>query len=101
MFSVWVGLAAGLLANIEGFFVGLARVVQYQSLVILLGCLSIWLFYRFYRGSVEASPLWGAVALAAGLPCRWDMIPIAPVAIYWSFEAHVVRGRPSQAIVAG
>jgi len=87
MFSLRVGLAAGLLASIEGLFVGLARVVQYQSLVILLGCLSVWLFYRFYRGSVQAWPLLGAITLAAGFLCHWDMIFVVPVIVYFSFEA--------------
>lgn len=87
MFGLRVGLAAGLLASIEGFFVGLARVVQYQSLVILLGCLGVWFFYRLYRGSVKGSPLLGTITLAAGFLCHWDMIFIVPIVIYLSFEA--------------
>jgi 4-amino-4-deoxy-L-arabinose transferase-like glycosyltransferase len=87
MFGLPVGLASGLLAAIEGFFVGLARTAQYQSFVLLLGCLSILLFYRFYRGSIKASPFLGVVTVAVGFLCHWDMVFIVPVVGYLSYEA--------------
>jgi hypothetical protein len=92
MFGVHVGLVAGLLAAVEGFFVGLARVVQYQSLVLLLGCFSVWCFYRFCRGSVQAWPLLGAISLAVGFLCHWDMIFVVPVVAYLSLEALLRHG---------
>jgi len=93
MFGLKVGLAVGLLAGIEGIFVGLARVVQYQSLVILLGCLALWCLYRCYRGWVQAPVFLGAVAMAAGFLCHWDMLFVMPAAAYLAVEALRRHGR--------
>lgn len=57
MFSPAAGVVAGLLLGVNGFFVGFARIVQYQSIVFLMSALAIWCAWRLSRSPVSpASP---------------------------------------------
>ncbi len=73
-------LAAGLLFAIGGFGVAFARIVQYQSLVVLWGLASLLHATRYYRGRPRrASDLvLAATFLAGGLLAHYDAVLVAP-----------------------
>ncbi|MCC6455247.1 MAG: glycosyltransferase family 39 protein [Caldilineaceae bacterium] len=56
------GLAAALLLAVDGFYIGFARIVQYQSLVILLSALALLVLVRLWQ---EPRALWRGLLLAA------------------------------------
>lgn len=63
----------------------------YQYLApLLLGPLSLWLWWRFYQGQ------WGPVALAWGLPCCWAyLVPAVGTNFLgmWEFDVRFRLGR--------
>ncbi|MCJ7550286.1 MAG: glycosyltransferase family 39 protein [Anaerolineae bacterium] len=75
------GIAAGLLVAINGFLVAFARIVQYQNLVIVMGCLSLlWLIeYRLARRPMAL--VLSAIFLAFGLLSHYDTVLVAPAAV--------------------
>ncbi len=91
MFSPAAGLIAGLLLGLNGFFIGFARIVQYQSIVFLMSALAIWCAWRlmrgtdpepsFDRGSEPAASAWiglGAFFVSVGLMAHYDTIFALP-----------------------
>ncbi|MGD8806640.1 MAG: glycosyltransferase family 39 protein, partial [Chloroflexota bacterium] len=81
-FGARVGLVAGALFAIGGFAIAFSRVVQYQSLVMLWGALSLLMATR-YRAEAKRADLIMAVSfLAGGLLAHYDAILAAP-AVAW------------------
>jgi 4-amino-4-deoxy-L-arabinose transferase-like glycosyltransferase len=68
-------LAAGILAY-EGFFIGFSRIVQYQSVVILMTIAGIWCCWRFAeeREGGGRYLVLAALFAAAGLLAHYDAI---------------------------
>jgi hypothetical protein len=58
------GLTAALLLAVDGFYIGFARIVQYQSLVILLSVLTLLVLVRLWQ---EPRAVWRGLLLAAFL----------------------------------
>ncbi|MEZ4677822.1 MAG: hypothetical protein R2932_26760 [Caldilineaceae bacterium] len=56
----YVGLAAGLLFAVNGFALGLARIAQYQPVVLLLSILAFLAMWEFYRAP---NRIWLALAV--------------------------------------
>lgn len=56
------GLSAALLLAVDGFYIGFARVVQYQSIVILMSALTLLILVRLWQ---EPRSLWRGLLLAA------------------------------------
>jgi hypothetical protein len=51
LFGWRTGLVAALLLAVNGYFVAFARILQYQSVVLLLDILAVLCLFRFARGS--------------------------------------------------
>jgi len=76
------GLIGGLLLAVNGYFVGFGRIVQYQSLVLMmtgLGLLALWLWQE---GGEDRWLLAGAFLLACGLLAHYDAALALPAALY-------------------
>ncbi len=87
LFNRQVGIAAGLLAAIDGVFISYARTAQYQSVVLLLTLTAIYAFYRFYQTDGQ-SRRWhglGAFLLAAAFLFHFETVLLLPVAAYLTF----------------
>ncbi len=91
MFNNRVGFIAGLLTAINGFLIAFARIVQYQSILLLMLTLAFFCFYRFYqearaevRGTAESTAhlSLGSLFLGAGLLAHYDIIFITPAIVY-------------------
>jgi 4-amino-4-deoxy-L-arabinose transferase-like glycosyltransferase len=79
-----IAIYASVLLSINGLFIGLTRIVQYQSLVILFSVLALYSFSqalksrRWAKAGIYAGFLFWVVAILA----HYDGIFIAPAAIY-------------------
>lgn len=82
--SVAAGLIAALILALDGFMIAFSRIVQYQSLVVLLVMGAIWCAWRFCEdASRSPRALMGAATLfAAALLGHYDAIFAAP-ALAW------------------
>ena len=82
----WYGTSSGLLAALlfalGGFSIAFARIVQYQSLVMLWGVLSLIYAHRYFRQENFINLILAAVFLAGGLLAHYDAILVAP-AVGW------------------
>ncbi len=79
-----IALLAALFFSVNGLFVGLTRIVQYQSFVLLFACVSL---YAFSLANMDARwKTWGIYTglffWALALFAHYDAIFIAPFAIY-------------------
>ncbi|MGW8250842.1 MAG: ArnT family glycosyltransferase, partial [Anaerolineales bacterium] len=79
-----VAFFAAMLFSVNGLFVGLTRIVQYQSLVVLFSILALYGFTLALK-----SPRWGIsgvyvgmLSWAAAMLAHYDGVFIAPYAIY-------------------
>lgn len=87
-------LVAGLVLALDGLLIAFARIVQYQSLVLLLSLGAYWCCWRFARGAPGA---WRHLSLAAlfsavALLGHWDAIYVLP-ALLWLVVVGVRRRR--------
>ncbi len=82
MFNQRVGLTAGALLAINGFFVGFGRIVQYQTLVFAMTALALYCYYRFYADDVGEYQILGALFLAFGLLAHYDAVLTLPAILY-------------------
>jgi Dolichyl-phosphate-mannose-protein mannosyltransferase len=83
-FGKRIALTAALLLSINGLLVGLSRIVQYQSFVILFSLLTLYFF-----SLAGQSRRWQVIGIYLGMVCwatalltHYDGIFIAPMAIY-------------------
>jgi 4-amino-4-deoxy-L-arabinose transferase-like glycosyltransferase len=95
-----IGLIAGFFLSLNGLFIGLSRIVQYQAIVILFSILTLYAF-----SLATHSPRWRIAGLYTGFICwaiailaHYDGIFIAPFAIYllarwYAGEAQLSTGR--------
>jgi 4-amino-4-deoxy-L-arabinose transferase-like glycosyltransferase len=94
MFGDRVGLAAGLLLGINGYFIAFARIVQYQSIILLMMALSILCYYRFYReeNGARLYQILGTLFLGVGLLAHYDAVFAVPVVAFLCLRKF--RSRP-------
>jgi hypothetical protein len=76
------GLVAALLFAICGFGIAFSRIIQYQTLVMLWGGLSLLSAFRFRASGNRLDLVLTAVFLAGGLLAHYDAILVAP-AVLW------------------
>ncbi|NTW01073.1 MAG: glycosyltransferase family 39 protein [Oscillochloris sp.] len=76
-------VAVGLLTT-DGFALGFARIVQYQSIVLLTSAGAFWACWRFYAGGTHPMRylVSAAVLFAVGLLAHYDAGMVAP-ALAW------------------
>lgn len=66
--GAWVGVLAATLLALDGLLIGFARIVQYQSVVLLLALALLWCCWRFAQGAdPPARYLLSAAVLAGGM----------------------------------
>ncbi len=87
MFSLRVGWLAASLAAINGYFVGFARIVQYQSLVFLMMGLALYCYYRFYAEGAGRYQVPGALFAACGLLAHYDAALVLPAILYLAWKS--------------
>lgn len=81
LFNERVGWLAGGLLAVNGYFVGLARITQYQSVVYLSTTLALFCYYRFYEMD-EDRPVYlllGTALAILGLLSHYDTVFALPV----------------------
>ena len=84
LFNQRVGWLAGVLLAINGYFVGLARITQYQSVVFLSTVLALFCYYRFYETDKDR-PLYlllGTALAVLGLLSHYEAFFALPVMAY-------------------
>lgn len=97
--GIFIGILAAVLGTFDGFFLGFARIVQYQSLLVLYVCAA---FLLAVASTQQKSPtkLLYLIALfsAGGLFSHFDTIFSIP--ILFLLVLPVVRAHPKQALAA-
>jgi len=85
-------IAAISLLAVDGFAVGFGRIVQYQSIVMLMMAGAFWCCWRFYAGAPQARRQLVAAAalLAVGLLAHYDAVMVVP-ALAWLVVAGGLR----------
>jgi hypothetical protein len=86
-FGARAGLIAALLFAINGYFIGFARVVQYQSWVVVLSLFAIYAAYRAWTDRLPACQLLSALLLAGAVLAHYDGLLGAPVVLALWFLA--------------
>ncbi|MFP4438569.1 MAG: ArnT family glycosyltransferase [Chloroflexaceae bacterium] len=76
-----VGLIAATILAVDGFLIGFARIVQYQSIVMLMMLSAFWCGWRFYAGAPHPQRylIGAAVMSAIGLLAHYDGVFVLPV----------------------
>ena len=86
-FNESVGLAAAALLTLNGYLVGFSRIVQYQSLVIMLTVAALCCFWMFAKEHCPRGQILSAVFVAAALLAHYDgffaLPPIAYLCWHW------------------
>ncbi len=81
-FGEWAALAAAALLALNGYLVGFSRIVQYQSVVLLVTVLAILCFYLSSRRDMHRYQILGAAFVAAGLLAHYDGIFVIPPVVF-------------------
>ena len=81
--SIIAVVSIALLAS-DGFALGFSRIVQYQSVVLLMSAGAFWCCWRFYAGAEQPARylVSAAALLAMGLLAHYDAAMVAP-ALAW------------------
>jgi len=84
LFGPVAGVSAGLLAALTGYFVAFARIVQYQSLVLLTVVLTLLVLWRMLEARQD---LWryftvAALLLATGVLAHYEAVGILAPVLY-------------------
>ena len=90
--GVWVGALAAWALALDGFFQGFARIVQYQSLVVLLSIVGVWAAWRYYADGRLRWLLLGAALIAAGTLGHYEAVfALVPLAFLFGRRWWVAR----------
>ncbi len=78
------GWAAAMLLALDGYFIGFARIVQYQSIVFLMVVLVVLILYRLVRSphSLSRYLTLASILLATGLLAHYEAALVALPAAY-------------------
>lgn len=99
-------LLAALLFTLGGFAIAFSRIVQYQSLVMLWGALSLLFAARYQRHGRAADLLLAAAFLAGGLLAHYDAVLAAPAVAWlvldrWRREPQKLKSHLLPALLTG
>lgn len=76
------GILVGAMWAVNGFYVGFARIVQYQTLVVWMSALAVWCVYRAWAdGETRLAPF-GGLFLGVGLLFHYDVLVVIPALLY-------------------
>jgi len=77
---------------VDGYLIAFGRIVQYQSIVILMMALTAWCTYRWYESGTR-NLLWlASLFLAVGTLAHYEAVFVAPF-VAWLVLARAVRSR--------
>jgi len=76
-------VAGALLYSVNGFIVGLGKIVQYQPFVMLFSALSLYLFYSYSKNRKLRALLLGVLSFSIGFYFHWDMIFVGPIILVY------------------
>lgn len=84
MFGAVAGWSAAMLLAVDGYFIGFARIVQYQSVVFCMGVLVVLALYRQARAErpVPAYLLLAGLLLVGGLYAHYEAIWVLIPGLY-------------------
>ncbi len=90
LFNPLAGWIAAMFFALDGYFIGFARIVQYQSVVLLMAVLVVLILYRLVRRPQALTPYLtlAALLLATGLQSHYEGALVAlPAAVLWGVLA--------------
>ena len=90
LFNPLAGWVAAMFFALDGYFIGFARIVQYQSVVLLMAVLVVLILYRLVRRpqALTGYLTLAALLLATGLQSHYEGALVAlPAAILWGVLA--------------
>lgn len=73
--------------GVNGFLVGLTRIVQYQSLNLLFSAMALLFFHKYYEKRKLKMALLGSVLLALSILSHWDAILVGPIILFYVLSA--------------
>jgi len=76
-------VAGALLFAVNGFTVGLGKIVQYHSFVMLFSAISLYLFHSYSKSSKLKTLVAGVLAFSVGFYFHWDMVYIGPIILVY------------------
>ncbi len=79
-------VAGALLFAVNGFTVGLGKIVQYHSFVMLFSVSSLYLFHLYSKNSRLGTLILGALTFSLGFYFHWDMVFIGPIILVYLFR---------------
>lgn len=84
LFDMRAALLAMLIMTIDGFSIGFSRIVQYQSIVVLMTLLALFCIYRWYQtdGQQSSYLLAGAAFTGIAFLAHYEGFFILPGALY-------------------
>ncbi|MBV7329540.1 glycosyltransferase family 39 protein [Chloroflexi bacterium TSY] len=87
LFGPLAGATATFLLTFDGYFIGFARIVQYQSIVFLTSIVAVLLLCRLVRHPIRIVPTFGLVGLiwATGLLSHYEAIVVIIPLLYLLF----------------
>jgi hypothetical protein len=90
--GAWAGLAVAAILACDGFLIAFSRIVQYQSVVMIMVIGAFWCCWRFYQGAARPGPdlIAAAVMMAVALLSHYDAIYVGP-ALAWLVVAGGMR----------
>lgn len=90
----WAALAVAATLAADGFLIAFSRIVQYQSIVMIMGLGAFWCCWRFYRGEGRPWPnlVAAAIMMAVALLSHYDAIYVAPALAWLVFAGGRSRG---------
>lgn len=91
MYGEREGIVAGVFTAVSGYAIAFSRILQYQSIVVLSVCLTVYFAYRYADRSGERNrtPLWLAFAfLGYAAFSHYEGFIVLPVLIYCAIKEH-------------
>jgi len=76
-------VAGALLFAVNGFTVGLGKIVQYHSFVMLFSASSLYLLYSYSKSSKLKTLILGVAAFSIGFYFHWDIVYMGPIILVY------------------
>lgn len=90
----YVGLIAAAIVALNGFLIAFSRIVQYQSVLVLMMLGALWCCWRFYTGVQQPRRylIIAAVLAAVGLLAHYDGVFVLPALVWLTLRGCWLRG---------
>ena len=94
LFSTPAGIWSGVLLAVNGFALGLSRIVQYQPMVLLLSALAVYSAWEFASGKAARWLVLSVLLSAFGVVMHYEFVLLAPavlLAVWYGWRAAADR----------